>query len=120
NPNDAGQDNSAGLLRLPIRPWSFWLRGFPGGSRRGWDRGAWRSPRPRPRRVFSLASKSGTGSNPNDAGQDKPAWSPPPPDQAVVFLASWISWRLQTRMGSRSLAVTASTAARAPLMVVMH
>src|SRR5207245_556497 len=38
-----------GLLRLPIRPWSFWLRGFPGGSRRGWDRAAWRSPRPRPR-----------------------------------------------------------------------
>src|SRR5436189_2085317 len=39
---------------------------------------------------------------------------------ATVLFCSWISWRLHTRIGSRSFAATASAAARAPLIVVMH
>ncbi len=39
---------------------------------------------------------------------------------ATVPFASWISCRFHTRMGSRWREATASAAARAPLIVVMH
>ena len=39
---------------------------------------------------------------------------------AFTRAAAWISCKLQTRIGSRRREAMASTAARAPLIVVMH